>query len=351
MNSDKKNQYNILKIFSGIYKIIFVVFKIINDNINKRGIQKANLNNEILSLILLINKKINEEFKKDEKNDNIYFIFQNYIKFTYKIVFSKFFDNFTVIELDMFKFILSEIIDRCIKEYIFNTNILTKIKSNNNYYQKTFVEIIIDIHMKILFNLKFFKSSDTIYDNLNKIIFNPTITKKGETIFYFNDVTYLSKKPGKIEKVIININEIFVKKKKEKFENSFTIFALFKFASYYAEFKNKIFQINDDINNFLERILEKLLKEHFELYKSYPTIFSKTSKNLLYENLKDEIINYIISKKSRIDNLNIFSDFKDYFINNLSEFNSVSEEITSDNSNIEIIVNEIKKKFSNTVKE
>ena len=348
LNSDKKNQYNILKIFSGIYKIIFVVFKIINDNINKRGIQKANLNNEILSLILLINKKINEEFKKDEKNDNIYFIFQNYIKFTYKIVFSKFFDNFTVIELDMFKFILSEIIDRCIKEYIFNTNILTKIKSNNNYYQKTFVEIIIDIHMKILFNLKFFKSSDTIYDNLNKIIFNPTITKKGETIFYFNDVTYLSKKPGKIEKVIININEIFVKKKKEKFENSFTIFALFKFASYYAEFKNKIFQINDDINNFLERILEKLLKEHFELYKSYPTIFSKTSKNLLYENLKDEIINYIISKKSRIDNLNIFSDFKDYFINNLSEFNSVSEEITSDNSNIEIIVNEIKKKFSNS---
>ena len=75
MNSDKKNQYNILKIFSGIYKIIFFVFKIINDNINKRGIQKANLNNEILSLILLINKKINEEFKKDEKNDNIYFIF------------------------------------------------------------------------------------------------------------------------------------------------------------------------------------------------------------------------------------------------------------------------------------
>jgi hypothetical protein len=156
-----------------------------------------------------MNNKINEEFKKDEKNESIYYIFQNYIEFINQIVFSQFFNEFTIIELGIFEVVLSEITERCIIENIFNTNILIKIKVDDNYYQKTFIEIIIDIYINILFNLKFFKTSQTIYDNLTKIIFNPTISKNGETIFYYNDEIYLKKKLGKNEKNIIHINNLY----------------------------------------------------------------------------------------------------------------------------------------------
>ena len=349
LNFDKLNQKKVPKILINIYEIIFEIFKIINLNFNIRGIHKASLNNELLSLILLMNNKINEEFKKENKNENIYYIFQNYIEFINKIVFSQFFNDFTIIELEIFEVVLSEITERCISENIFNTNILIKIKVDDNYYQKTFIEIIIDIYINILFNLKFFKTSQTIYDNLTKIIFNPTISKNGETIFYYNDEIYLKKKLGKTEKNIIHINNLYYKKNKEKFENSFTTFALYKIASYYIFLRNKIFIINDDISNYLENIIIKLLKEHFELYKSNINIFFKSSKDLSFRNLVVKIINYITSNiKSKIDKLNLLSDFSKYFFDNLSDFDSVSGEITSGNCNIENSINESKNNFSNS---
>ena len=349
LNFKKITQSKALKILSGIYEIIIEIFKMINNNYNNRGIRKTSLNNELLSLMLMMNNKINEEFKRKKKDENIYYIFQNYIIFINKIVFNQFFDDFTVIELDIFEFILTEITDKCINEYIFNTNILITIKVDDNYYQKTFIEIFIDIYINILFNLKFLKSSKTIYENLNKIIFNPIITKNGETIFYFNDEIYLKKKQGKIEKNIISINNLYYKKNKEKFENSFTTFALYKFASYYTFLKNKIFEYNDDISKFLEMIIVKLLKEHFELYKSNINIFFKSSKNIKYKNLLEEIVKYIIeNNKSKINNLKLLSDFSQYFSDNLSHYNSISEEITSGNCNIEITINESKNYFLNS---
>ena len=348
LNFDNLTQSKVPKILSNIYDIIFEIFRIINTNFDIRGIHKASLNNELLSLILLMNNKINEEFKKEEKNESIYYIFQNYIEFINQIVFSQFFNEFTIIELGIFEVVLSEITERCIIENIFNTNILIKIKVDDNYYQKTFIEIIIDIYINILFDLKFFKSSQIIYDNLTKIIFNPTISKNGETIFYYNDGIYFKKKLGKTEKNIIYINNLYYKRNKEKFENSFTTFALYKIASYYIFLKNKIFIINDDISNFLENLITKLLKEHFDLYKTSINIFFKTSKNLDFKNLLEKILNYITANiESKIDKLNLLSDFSKYFFDNFSEFNSVSGEITSGNCNIENPLNETKNNFSN----
>ena len=149
---------------------------------------------EILNFIFELSKKIIEGFNKDEIKENMYFIYENYIKFLNKIVARKVFNDFSAIESSIFFLSLSEIIQICIDQYILNTNVLLKIKIEEKYYQKTFIEIIIDIFMNILLNDKFFKSHKFIYDCLNRIIFDKNITQKGFSIFYSNDVVYNQKK-------------------------------------------------------------------------------------------------------------------------------------------------------------
>ena len=349
-----------LKVISGIYKIIFTFIKMINESNNmykfNKGLQVTTVNNEILSLINKLIIKIKEKFKRKDKND-IYFIFQNALKFLYKIATSKLFNYFSVIESDYFILNLSEVIEICINEYILNTNNLLKIKVDGKYYQKTFIELIIDICMAILFNDKYMKSHRILINYLNSITYDPRITIKNQTIFYFNDLLYNQKKQDIKEKDILKVNNIFLKKNKKEFKMNFTTFALLKFASYYVYLNINLIKSNKDLNNYLERIINKLLQEHFELYKSYNYIFAKTSKNISYINLNKEILNYIIPKyKNRNYNVNsnIFQDFKDYFNNNFYDIISVCDEITSGNCNLDNFKNEQKKivnknSFSGTI--
>ena len=257
-----------------------------------------------------------------------------------------------MIEMRVFTLNLSDIIQICNEEYILNTNVLIKCKLEDNIYQKTFLEIIIDICFHILLNNKFLTSHKLTYDCLNKCIFNPDITPKGFTIFYYNDILYNSKKSEKAYKNILLINNIFLIKNKEKFEMSFLTFALLKLSSYYIYLKENIIKLNDDLNIYLETLINKLLKEHFELYLFNSDIFSKASNNKLYEKLKEEILNYITAKnktKGKNTNLNIFSDFQNFFTDNLSNINSVSEEITSDICNTEKNKNQVKIKNSSGI--
>ena len=112
---------------------------------------------EILSLFATLTNKISDEFKTVNKNENLYFIFQNYIKFLNKLVFSKIFQDFSILDAKIFIEIFSEIVNLFNKEYILNTNVLVQIKIEEKYYKKTFLEIMIDIFMSILFNNKFYR--------------------------------------------------------------------------------------------------------------------------------------------------------------------------------------------------
>ena len=342
-------QKDLQKVFSWIYSLIFSMLEIINEkcNISKgfKGISLSSLNNEILNIIITLRIIINKEFKKKDKKESIYFIFQQYIEFLNKIAFSQLFNDFTMIELNTFTLNLSETIQICNEEFILNTNILINLKEEDKHYQKTFLEIMIDIIMNILLNNKFLMSHKLTIDCLNEIIFNPNITPKGFTIFYYNDILYNQKKLEKEEKKIIDINNIYGKNNKEKFKMSFLTFALFKLASYYIYQKNNIIKLNDDLNNSLERIINNILNEHLDLYKTFINIFSNTSENELYNKLKQEIENYIISnnkRKNKIKTSNLFSHFKNFFDDNFYTFESVSEEITSGNSNIKQNRNELK---------
>ena len=119
---------------------------------------------------------------------------------------------------------------------------------------------------------------------------------------------------------------------------SFSTFALYKFFAYYIK-QTKI-KRNDVLNKYLEDIINKIFQEHFELFKSNKDIFLKSSKDIVYNKLKEKIIQDYIKSKSIRKNINknkMLEDFKEFFQENFNDFNSVSEEITSEICNIKNI--------------
>ena len=60
--------------------------------------------------------------------------------------------------------------------------------------------------MAILFNDKYMKSHRILINYLNSITYDPRITIKNQTIFYFNDLLYNQKKQDIKEKDILKVN-------------------------------------------------------------------------------------------------------------------------------------------------
>ena len=353
-NEDKKNKFklyinknkeiNISKIFSHLFKFIFTIINsIINSNNfkEKYNIIRVKLTNEVLSLLIAITKKINEEFLIKNQNGELYFCLMNYIKFLYKIVFyNDLFYKFTLLEIDMFIFNLSDLVNLCYNKSLLNSNILIKIKSNNHYYKKTFIEIILDNYINILFNDKFEKSHKLIYKSLNSVFDN--IGKNKVSIFYYNDqlIKNILNKGGlekdqKIKENIKNINSFLMPEDKVKFEMSFTTFFLLKIAAYSEFLKNNILKNDDSLKNYFDKIIKKLILEHKDLYNLNADLFSKISNYDNYNNLKNIIERNIKDKKSKIKENNLFSELKEFFYKNLSILDyPISDQITSENCNI-----------------
>ena len=330
------NNIDIPKLFYRICNYVFLLLKTINESKNiyksSNGTIKTELNNEMMSLLISLSIKIIEEFKKENQTETLYFILQYYIKFLNKIVFSKLFIDFSLYESEMFFFNLSEINQLCIDEYILNTNVITKVKIDGKYYEKTFLEAIIDINMSILFNNKFLKSNKLILESLKKII---CLSQTKNTIFYQNDVLFYGKKQEKDEKIRL-INNIFSKKNKSKFKMSFVIFALLKFNSYYYYFNDNIIGLNNNLKDFLESILNKLIKESFDLYKSNNDIFLKLSKSKYYTNLNKELQSYIrYINQEKIKKDNIFGFFSKFVQDKIYNIYTTPNEISSGNCNLE----------------
>ena len=337
---------NISKIYSHIFKFLFTILSTIINN-QKIYLEENNdktklkLTGELLNLFISLSKKIGEEFQNERKNEITYLCLLNYIKFLYEIVFTEdVINKFSLIEIDMFTFNLSDLVHLCNNEYLLFTNILFKIKSNKKCFKKTFIEIIFDLYIKILLNRKLEKSHKLIYISLNSIFDNNTIGNNKYTICYYND--YLNnllnkKKKSKEEQIIVDkinkINEILTIESKDKFEVSFITFFLLKLAAY---FENKILKKDNYLKNYLEKYIKKLIQEHKDLYKLNKNIFNKTSKNFYYNHLKDKIESYIISNKSKKkENLDIPPEIKIFFQQKLSNFNChISEEFTSGNCNV-----------------
>ena len=345
-NLEKKSP----KIFSRLFKFIYTILNLtINNNYNKEkyNITKTKLTNEVLSLLITINKKINEELQKEKKNKHIYLFLINYIKFLYKIVFNNnLFNNFSLFEIDMFIFNLTDLVHLFYTESILFTNFLIQLKVDNKYLQKTIIEIIVDIYIKIIFNEKFLKTHKLIYESLNSIFDNITIENKLFTIFYYNDYLInlfnkkrIGKEEQKIREKIKYLNDILIHDDKEKFEMSFITFFLLKIAAYFVYLQNNYLKNDDCLKNYLDQLIKKLYQEHEYLYKLNKNIFSKSSNNNYYNCLKEKIEKNILSqfnlKNKSNKNIDIFIEFKEFCFDKLSNFSSQElEKITSGNCSI-----------------
>ena len=356
---NKNLEANSSKTFSHLFKFIKAILNLtINNNyynIEKYNITKTKLTNEVLSLLITINKKINEELQKEKPNKNIYLCLISYIKFLYKIVFNNnLFNNFSLFEIDMFIFNLTELIHLCYTESLLYMNLLIKIKVNNNYFQKTIIEIILDIYIKILFNEKFVKAHKLIYESLNSLLNEIVIGSKLCTIFYYNDyLIYLfnkkriGKEEQKIREKIKYIKENLTQDYNEEFELSFTTFFLLKIVAYYVYLQNNCLQNDDCFKNYLENLIKKLYLEHEYLYKLNKQIFSKSSTNYHYNYLKAKIEKNILSlnlKNKTIKNKDLFVEFKEFILKLNFSFQEL-ENITSGNCTIKKIMDKRNKSF------
>ena len=336
------HERNISKTYYGFFKFLITILNSIinNEDINKNdNIMKTN---EVLSLLISINKRINEELQNEIKNEDIYICLLNYTKFFYKIVLSEdIFNNFSFLNINIFILNLCDFVYICNEKLFLNTNILIDVKKNKRTsLKKTFIEIIFDIYMNILLNEKFEKSHKLLYESLKIIFDNIKIGKNKYTIFFYNDylINLFNKKKlkneeQKLKNEICKLNDI-LSENNCLFEMSFTTFFLLKIASYIEYIKINVFKNDKTLNEFLQQLIEQLILEHMELYKLKIDVFSKVSVNNFYNELKNIIMNNLISKKSDKIEENIFSEFKDFFHKKLSGFyNPISEEITSGNCN------------------
>ena len=332
---------NISKVYSGLFKFIITT---LNSIINNEDIKQNNTikkTNEVLSLLLNINKKLRQEFQNEVKNEDLYICLLIYAKFLYKIVLTEeIFNSFSLLNIDIFICNLCDFVYLCNEAFLLNTNILINIKINKKIFEKTFIEIILDIYINILLEDKYEKSHKLLYESIKTIFENIAIGKNIYTIFYYNDylVNLFTKKKNndqKIKNEINNINKILLLENYTKFEMSFTTFFLLKLASYLEYLSNNFIKNEDTLKKFLENLIEKLIVEHRDLYKLKNDIFSKISNNRYYNELKDLIISDMFGKKNEKKNdETIFLKFKDFFHKKLSLlYNPISEEITSGNCN------------------
>ena len=348
---DIRKKIKLSKAYSRIFGLLYKLLNTIIVHKNERNpknemINKVSLINIILSFLININKVINEDYNKEKKVEHISLILVNYVKFLHKIIFNNLLDHFSAIELDMFIFTLSDVANLCKKELFLHSNALIKMKINEQYYQKSFLEILLDIYINILFNDKYEKSFNFITNSFSSIFDNVEIKNKKYTIFYYNDYLInlfskwkLDKNNQKFRDRINNINDTLFKQKRinAKFKVSFTTFSLLKIASYLQNIQEDTkIKNNESLKTFLETYIEKLLEEHKDLYKLNKSLFSKVSNNLYYNHLKNKLETYITSNAKNKENkkFGILLEFKEFFEQKLSNFyNQISFEITSGNCN------------------
>ena len=345
---NKEQNKDFPKLFSRLFNLIYAILDSINNDyesqkitIKKNDIKdnmiKTKLNCEVLSLLMFINNSIREDVQNGEANDELYYFLLNYIKFLYKIISNK---MFNLLETHILTTILKEVVELSYNELLLNTNFLIKIKINNFVYMKTFIEIVFDIYINILLDNKFEKSHEDVKSSLNSIFNNQKIGNEVHTLFYFID--YIHNKKGNNQEMnklctkIKHINSLLMKENK-KFEMNYIIFFLLKIIVYLDYFKKNNFNLDNTLNICLDTYIKTLIDEYSQLCNLSKSIFNKTSKNDIYNNLQKELEEKIFNKKNlkKITIKELDINFLESFNNNNNISSIIIEDITSGNCNLQ----------------
>jgi len=351
---------------------------IINMDIrNKPDEVKLNLINLVVFIEEMINGYINN---KSTFQIGVLYCFLNLIKLFHIITFD---EKLIQIYLEeKFLFLFKIILELLIKSKILFTNFFINPNEKPSSVSKTIPETIMDICIKLV-------TSDIIkeekIDNLKKEIIltkdniieflkeayllektykkNKIEDRKKRTLFCFNDIfrkilsgkitnaeneiikfnknKSINKYFPKLEKDFVNlfyINDLLVNREK-KFNYNFTTFNLEKIYKY----KFNLESSNQNLKDFFETLLTRLIEEHRILYSYDKDFFFKSNSNYSQYNLIKTKIETTLSKKS-FDETLISKFLEDHF----SVKGEVSELVTSDLC--ENIKEKKKRKKSETIK-
>ena len=270
---------------------------------------KNNINfYNLYSLLVNIEGILRDKSYKNVKNIHCVCCLVNFIKFYHYIIFN---------EKNILRFLdkafidnLLQIINLCSKfYYLTNFNRLFKIIIGDYEYNKTIIEIIIEIYIKYFLNNI---NSEDCYKSLlssHSIFYDIEFEKdKKYTIFYVNDFyryaidsmninEQKNKNIVKKCKVLLKYNEYF-NDIEDKFELNFTTYFLLKIFDYKKDLDNNNNSLINELKKIINILFLNILKEHIYLKDLGNKYFFKINSSLhCYNELIKLIKNQYIPKK------------------------------------------------------
>ena len=313
--------------------------KTINNKINSLNKNKQDrIQLELINLIFFIEEMVSAQINNSNFQISTIYFLLSLIKFFHIIVFD---DKLINLFLeDNFLLSFKNNLDSCINSKIIYTNYYISPFEKSSSILKTIPETIMDIFIKLI-NSNILKkdkknnlysenilTNNDILDILKKLFLND---KKGKndikenenikrSLFCYNDfyrylfsknITNLESELNKVNKdKIINkyfpkfniehiqkimyINNLLINREK-KFNYNFISFNIEKITKYKNNIESSC-PIKDDLSNFFDTLLLKLIKEHEILYEINNKFFFQTNTNSL--NYK-YVINSIVTKLNK----------------------------------------------------
>ena len=376
--------FSYMNFYEDLFEFILILLKKIinkdeeNNNINKENQgenppiihfnEQNKIKFELINILFIIEELLNTQINVEKKiSFGIIYCLINFVKLIHIITFDdKLIDLF---KEQKFLYLFENILELCKKSKLLYTTIYINPNGKTSSIYKTIPETVLDVCIKLITSDKIITDSKEIKDEkldkikLLEILYEIYLTEKKSnnqrnkkfdenkirSLFCYNDIyRYLfSKKLTKIESDIVKLNKekIYQKyfpqfgkeliiiynnnnillSKEKKFNCNFITFNVEKIYKFYNTIESSSCSIKNELLEFFDTLLTKIIKEHVILYELDQKFFFKANTN--YSNyifIKTKIETYLNTKS--FDDLKV----KEILQNKFFETNiSVYEFVTS----------------------
>ena len=339
---------------------------------------------ELINIIFIIEEMVNSKINSEKKiTFSTIYCLVNFVKLIHIITFDNKLIN--LFEEQKFLYFFGNFLELCEKTKLLYTNIyLNPYEKSTSFIYKTIPETILDVCIKLITSDKIITditnskeerlNKRKLLENLYEIYLTEKKSgdikkeKKGDenkkrSLFCFNDLyNYLfTKKISNIENdiaklnkdnkyhkyfpqfgkelsLIYNINNVLLIKEK-KFNCNFITFNVEKIYKFYHSLELSSFSTKNELLEFLDTLLTKIIKEHEILYELDKNFFFNSNTNYSNYNFIKAKIEACLSRKY-FDDLKVKEIIQNKFMENINVYEFVTSGLCE---NININENKITK--------